>query len=145
MARVRFTNPANGAIYDFQRNPTEEDPQSKTRPINRTAPTGSVGAVKQQGDEGPFIIGIRGKIMHRAQYQAMWLLYNLCRFQTVYYADYEGATYEVQITSLTTTRVRKLAVIAPDPGMRHYYYDYTLVMEVYRFISGDLAGVGMVP
>lgn len=143
--RCRLTNPATGSFYDFHVNPDQEDPMGKTRNISRTAPTGNVGLVRQQGDESPMVIGIHGKIMHRVQWTELWNAYRLCETQTIHYRDWDGNEYEVQITSFTPTRVRKLSYSGRDPSLPYHYYTYDMTMEVLRFISGDLATVGVTP
>lgn len=145
MSRNRFTNPATGVHYDWTVNHTEEDETGKTRNITRSAPTGGVGLVRQQGDDGPYLLRYTGTILHRAQWQAMWAWFALCRTQTIYFADYDGQQYEVQITSFTGKRVRKLANTGKDPSIPHHNYTYTIEMEVYRFMAGDLAGSGVTP
>lgn len=143
--QCRFTNPATGTFYDFQVNPDQEDPMGKTRKVSRTAPTGNVGLVRQQGDESPMVIGIHGKILHRLQWQAFWATYRLCQTQTVNYRDWDGNVYEVQITAFNPVRVRKLSFSGRDPSLPHHYYTYDMTLEVYRFISGDLADAGVTP
>jgi hypothetical protein len=141
--RNRFTNPSNGAFYDWQRNhdPRGEDELGKTRNIEHTAPTGNVGLVKQQGDDGPLVLRLSGTIVHRNQYQQFWQWYNLCRTQTIYFKDFDGQEYEVLITAFRPKRQGKLTSISPDPGMTQHRYTYTLEMEIVRVIAGDLAGL----
>lgn len=140
MSRNRFTDPRTGVIYDWQTNHSEEESTGKTRNITRTAPTGNVGLVKQQGDDGPLIIRLSGSIFHRAQYQQMWHWFQLSKGQTIYFTDFDNQKYEVQITSFLPKRVRRLSN-RKDPSMPYHYYTYTMEMEVYRVIAGDLVGV----
>lgn len=143
--RNRFTNPANGAFYDWLTNHEEEEEAGKTRTISHTSNTGNVGLVKQQGEDGPYILKLRGKIMHRSQFQAFWEWYALSKGQTIYFRDYDGQEYEVQITSFTPQRVRKLSHTGRDPSTPHHYWTYGMELEVYRFIAGDLATAGVTP
>lgn len=145
MARNRFTNPANGAFYDWPRNHSEEEEAGKTRNITRGPNTGNIGLIKTQGDDGPMLLRYRGFIVHRAQYIAMWSWYKLCRTQTIYFTDFDGQVYEVQITSFTPKRVRKHQAVSPDATMKGHYYEYGIEMEVYRFVTGDLATLGVTP
>jgi hypothetical protein len=142
MARDRFIDPAGiRATYNWTVNHDAEDSQGKTRNISRTAPTGSVGLVKQQGDDGPLILKFSGRILDREQYQQFWAWYELSRTRTIYFYDYDDQGYEVQITSFQPKRVRKAMSPGRDASMAFHTYDYTLELEVYRVIQGDLLGV----
>src|SRR3954454_3299927 len=132
MARNRFTNPATMATYDWPVNHSEEEPTGKTRNISRAANTGNVGAVRQQGDDGATVLTYTGTINTRAQLQQFWAWYELSKAQTIYFTDYDGQEYEVQITAFTPKRVRKLTSISRDAGMPHHYYTYSISMEVLR-------------
>jgi hypothetical protein len=138
--RNRFTNPANGATYDWLKNHSEEDGAGKTRNIERTANTGSVGAVKQQGDDGPLLLRWKGTILQRSQLQAMWTWWNLCRTQTIYLRDFDGEEYEGQITSFVPQRHSTLRN-PRDPSAPLHYWTYDFEFEIYRVISGDLVGL----
>lgn len=141
MARNRFTNPANGSFYDWPRNHSNEEAMGKVRNITRTAPTSNVGLVKQQGEDGPLTIKLSGFIVHRSQLQAFWTWFELCRYQTIHFRDFDNQQYEVQIISFQPKRVRKHSTLSPDAGMPYNYFTYDMEMEIYRVISGDLAGV----
>lgn len=143
MARNKFTNPASGTVYTWDQNHQEEQETGKARNITRTANTGNVGAVKQQGDDGGVTLKLAGKILKRSQLQQFWAWYELCRTQTIYFEDYDGQKYEVQITSFQPKRVAKLSFTGRDPSMPHHYYEYTMEMEVYRFIAGDMFTTGV--
>lgn len=141
--RDRFINPASGVSYSFQVNHDEEDEMGKARAITRLANTGLVGAVRQQGDDGPLLLRWSGKILHREQYRQMWAWFALSRNQTIHIEDFDGQKWEVQITSFQPKRVRKLSYSGKDPSMPHHYYTYRLEMEVYGFISGDMVTAGV--
>lgn len=143
--RNTFTNPADDSTYEWPVNHESEEATGKARNITRAANTGHTGAVKQQGDDGPATITLAGKIDLRSQLQAFWMWYELCNSQTIYFTDYDGQKYEVQITAFQPKRVRKLSFTGRDPGMPHHYYEYTMVMEIYRFIEGDMADTGVTP
>lgn len=145
MPRNRFTNPANGDHYDWSVNHSDEEPTGKARNISRTANTGNVGAVRQQGDDGATVLTFSGKINTRAQLQQFWAWYVLSKTQTIYLTDYDGQEYEVLITAFQPKRVRKLMSVSRDPGMPYHYYTYTITMEVLRFIAGDMASAGVTP
>lgn len=143
MARNRFVNPANGAQYLWTVNHSEEEESGKARNITHTAPTGLTGLVRQQGDDGPMVLRLQGTILDRAQYREMWKWYALCREQTINFYDFDGQGYEVQITSFMPRRVRNLTRPGRDPQQHRWVY--RLEMEVYRFLAGDLATVGVTP
>lgn len=144
--RNTFTNPLDASTYEWDMNHSEEEGMGKARNITRAANTGNTGAVRQQGDDGPLIISLSGKILKRSQLQAFWMWFNLCRTQTIHFEDYDGQKYEVQITSFIPRRLRKLSHSGTrDPAMPHHYYEYTMTMEVYRLIAGDMFATGVQP
>jgi hypothetical protein len=143
MARNTFTNPATGTSYEWPINHESEDAMGKVRNITRTSPTGNVGLVKQQGDDGPLLIKLHGTILSRAHYAAFWNWYALSRAQTIHFTDFDGQSYEVQITSFQPVRVRNLYRAGKDPHMHHWTYD--MEMEVYTLLAGDLATQGVTP
>lgn len=141
--RNRFIDPETAAIYDWPLNHDTEDVGGKTRNISRTANTGSVGLVKQESDDGPYTLKLSGKIIRRDQFIAMWQWYQRTRSQTIHFRDFDNQTYEVQITSFTPKRVRNQTRPGRDPLQHHW--EYQMEMEVYSFVSGDLAAVGVTP
>ena len=141
MARNTFTNPSNGDAYQWLVNHDEEEDAGKTRSITRTGLTSNVGTVKQQAEDGPLLLRFRGKIVDRSQYQAMWAWFELSRAQTIYFTDFDGQSYEVQITSFTPKRVRKSRAPQRDPSTPLHYWEYGIEMEVYKVLAGDLIGV----
>lgn len=144
MARNRFVDPASGISYEWQINHTEESDQGKTRNITRTASTAGVGVIRQQGDDGQLVLKFSGSILHRAQFRGMWQWYQLCRTQTIYFYDFDNQGYEVQITSFQYTRKRTLRN-PRDPTTPYHYWTYTMEMEVYNVLGGDLAYAGVTP
>lgn len=141
MARNTFTDPATGNTYQWLINHDEEEDGGKTRTINRAGLTSNVGTVKQQGEDGPLMLRFRGTILDRSQYQAMWAWFELSRSQTIYFTDFDGQAFEVQITSFTPKRLRKARSPQRDPSTPLHYWQYGIEMEVYRVIAGDLIGV----
>lgn len=137
----RFTNPANGAYYDWHVNHDEEDELAKTRSITRAGLTSNVGMVRQQGEDGPLVLRFHGRILDRVQYQQMWGWYALSRTQTIYFTDFDGQAFEVQITSFTPKRVRKDFSPQRDQSVPLHFWQYSLEMEVYRVLAGDLVAV----
>jgi len=145
LGRNRFTNPATGAVYDWHVNHDEEDELGKTRSISRAGLTSNVGMVRQQAEDGPLVLRYRGKILDRAQFQQMWAWFQLSRTQTILFTDFDGQQFEVQITSFTPKRVRKLTSPQRDPSTPLHYWEYGIEMEVYRLVAGDLQAVGVTP
>jgi hypothetical protein len=143
MARNTFTDPATGDHYDWQVNHDTEEAVSKARAITRTATTNNVGSVRQQGADGPLVLKFSGTILHRSQLREMWRWYELCRMQTIYFTDFDGQSYEVQISEFSPLRKRTLRN-PRDPSLNHYW-TYTITMDVFRPIDGDLADMGVTP
>jgi hypothetical protein len=145
MARNRFFNPATNETYAWPVNHNEEEETAKARNITRTAPTSGYGLVRQQGDDGPFLLKLSGTILDRAQLVAMWRWYAICRAQTIRFIDFDDQSYEVQITDFAPRRVRKAIAPRRDPSAPTHYWTYTITMEVYAFIAGDMVGAGVTP
>lgn len=142
----RFENPANGEIYQWPVNHDEEEEMGRARTISRSATTGNVGMVRQQGEDGPLILKWRGKILHRSQFQAMWRWFEISRTQTIWVADFDGNRYEVQITAFTPKRVRKLSNHGRDKvNTPWHYWEYGIEMEVIKVLWGDLVVAGVIP
>lgn len=139
-----FTDPLTGATYQWHNNHETEDPSGKTRQISGSANTGLTGRVRQQGDDGPMVLTLHGRIRTRDQSRQFWHWYNLCRTQTIYFTDFDGQEYEVQITSYLPERVRQASNVA-DPSMTHHNIQYTLTMEVYAFLAGDEHDMAVLP
>lgn len=141
--RNRFENPADGSSYEWRVNHSEEGEQGKARQVTRTPSTGLTAVVTQQGDDGPMTLSLTGTILDRSQFRELWKWYALCASQTIYFWDFDGQGYEVQITSFQPRRVRNLTRPGRDP--QQHRWTYTLDMFVHRFIDGDLADVGVKP
>jgi hypothetical protein len=135
MSLVTFTNPKTSATYEWEVNPTGDSEQALTKQIaiERTSNTGNVGAVKQQGDDGPLILDWLINVPSSGMQIELWQWFLLSKVQTIYVTDWEGEEYEGQIIMLT--RARKIA--APTV--------YQMQLEVYRCISGVLASAGVTP
>jgi hypothetical protein len=149
MQRVTFTNPANGDTYEFATNPewdaeTQQGTgyQEKVRQIERTSNTGNIGATRQQGDDGAFILNWQFAIYSAAQEQAMWSWYELSGKQSIYLTDFDGEEYEGQLT--TVGRMRQGAAGGPqDTNSRGFYAIYVVQFEVWVFRSGMIATAGV--
>lgn len=145
MSRNTFYNPANGASYAWQVNhdPEGEEEAGRERQIERTANTGLVGSVDQQGDDGPYILSLSGKILHRAQFVAFWNWYELCRTQSIWFYDFDGQGYEVQIIAFKPKRRGAVNMRTSDP--KTHFWTYSIQMRVYRFLQGDMVTAGVTP
>lgn len=143
--QVTFTDPA-GVVpaYVWPVNPNPDavtQYAQKQRQIDRTSNTGNVGATKQQGDDGSYIIHWEPNIYHEAHEQAMWQWWMLCKLQTIYLTDFDGETFEGQI--ITLGREQKGVLSGPgDAKSRMFYCTYVFEFEVYRFVSGLMAAAG---
>lgn len=143
---VTFTNPANGQTYVWPHNPPPDgiQPAQKQRQIDRASNTGNVGATKQQGDDGPFIIHWEPVVFTAAHEQALWTWWQLCKSQTIYLTDFDGEEFEGQIITLSRQQIG--AMKGPgDVNDRMFYAKYVFEFEVYRFVSGLMAAAGVTP
>lgn len=143
--RNSFVDPKTNVEYVWARNHETEEASGKAREITGTANTGLTGRVRQQGDDGSLVLKLGGRITHRDMLVQFWHWYALSRTQTIYFRDFDGDEYEVQITSFQPKRVRKLRAVSPDPAMQTYYVEYTLEMEVYGIRAGVLATAEVTP
>jgi hypothetical protein len=134
---VKFTNPITAGTYTWEVNPSadNEQPLSKARQITRTSNTADVGAVKQQGDDGPLILDWQINVPTRAMATALWEWYVLCRTQTIYVTDWDSDEYEGQL--IFVSRARKVG----NPP----YSVCETQFEVWRLISGVLFDAGVTP
>jgi hypothetical protein len=143
--QVQFTDPRTATVYTWPVNPGYDgitQAAQKQRQIERTSNTGNVGATKQQGDDGPYIVHWEPVIFHAAHEQALWQWYMLCKTQTIYLTDWNGEVFEGQI--ITLGRQQLGAVAGPgDTTTRRFYCKYIFEFEVYRFVSGILAAAGV--
>lgn len=144
MTRVpnQFIDPAgNVSTFNWPINHKAENTGGKERNIQHGANTANVGLIKQQSDDSPMVLEYTGRILEEAQNEAFWEWYELSDSQTIYFYDFAGAQYEVQITSYKPIRVG----VAKNPrgGTTNPYhvYDYTIRMEVYRILAGPAMGV----
>lgn len=142
MARNKFTDPLTLASWDWPINHDEEQEVAKTRNISRSATTNNVGVVRQQGDDGPLTMKFSGTILHRSQLREFWRWYALCRTQTIYFTDFDGQEYEVQITGFAPTRHRTLLNPRDDSAPLHYW-TYSIDLDVYKLRVGDMRDMGV--
>lgn len=143
MARVawRLTNPSNGAFYDFQVNPSEEQEFGKSRSIEHSAPTSGLGLVRQQGDPSPLVLKASGTILHEAQLTALAGWFQLSEDQTIYLRDHALDSYEGLLTVFRPMRKRTLRNPRDFANAPLWYWSYNLEFEVVRILSGPWVGV----
>lgn len=143
--QVTFTNPADGQTYQWPINPGFDgvtQPATKQRQIDRTSNTGNVGATKQQGDDGSYVLHWEPLIFHAEHERQLFAWFQLCKSQTIYLTDWNGEQYEGQI--ITLARTRQGAGGGPgDTNSRGFYETYVFEFEVWRFISGMLKDSGV--
>lgn len=135
-------DPATGYGYNFDVNHQTEQAFGKQRNIERTARTGFVGMVRQQGDDGPLLIQLKGEYFKRDQHRNLWHFYNLCKTQTVYWQDFAGDQYEVQITHFLPVRTMTAKNMRDDTAPYHYY-TYDMELDVVTILAGDMLTEGI--
>lgn len=149
--QITFTDPASAVSpYAWAYNPppdTGESPATKQRTIERTSNTGVVGATKQIGDDGPYVLHWEPLVFSEAMEQKLWEWYVLCKKQSIYVTDFNGEEYEGQLITMSRQRIGVLggAVSGSDITSKRYYRKYVVEFEVWRFISGVLATAGVTP
>lgn len=130
-SRNRFRDPlAILATYEWEINHGTEEADEKRRNIERTAPTGGVGFVRQQGEASPRVLKRAGDILTMTQKDAMDAYYAACDRSTVFFRDIDGVELEVIITAFNATRVGVAWNQRDTVNMRHHIYRYTIEMEV---------------
>ena len=139
--RDKFTNPSNGAEYEWHVGHSDEEPSGKTRQIQNSANTQNTGLVAQQGDVEPLTLKYNGTIFHLKQFEEMWRWYELCETQTIYFTDYNGEEYEVMITSFIPQRKPTVKNPKDFANAPRHYWTYTIEMRVVSVRSGALEGV----
>jgi hypothetical protein len=147
MNRVTFTDPKTGDTYVWPNNPNPDaitQAAQKQRSIDRTSSTGNVGLVKQQGDDGPYIIHWEPLIYRESHEEALWEWYAKCKLQTIHLTDFNAEVFEGQIITLGRQQIG--AIGGPgDINTRMFYCKYIFEFEVYSFVSGVLATAGVSP
>jgi hypothetical protein len=138
----KFIDPATGNTYNWPINHREESEFGRARSMVRMAPSRSgVGLGRQQGEDSPMLIQIKGVILTKAQRDALISWYALCETQTIYFEDFSGERYEVIITSFKPTRRGVVRNHQDLANMPTWVYDYTMEMEVVKALVGPWAGV----
>jgi hypothetical protein len=136
-----FTNPAApGDVYQWAINHSEEEESGRDRQIETRANTGNVGLVRQQGEMTPLLLRYTGTILEKAQLDEMLRWFRLCETQTIYFTDFAGDSYEVQISSFKPTRVRAMRNTRGLATNPLHYWRYTIEMHVLRVLAGSYTG-----
>lgn len=140
--RDKFIDVAPGGYgtYSWPVNHSDEEAFGKTHNVDHTATTDGIGVVRQQGADDPMSLQLTGTIFHEAQHLAFVAWFALSSLRTIYFEDFTGAQYEVQITSYEPVRKRTLRN-PRDPSIPLHYYSYTLTMDVIRAVTGPWAGI----
>lgn len=143
MARIanRFIDPRTAFTYDWPVNHETEETFGRDRQITNGANTGNVGVLPVQGDMQPFTLALTGKLRTQDQRNQMWAWFQLCQSQTIHFRDVEGSVFEVIITSFNPTRVRVMRNLNDIVNAETWIWNFTIRMQVLRFVSGPLAAV----
>lgn len=147
MSQVTFTDPATATTYAWPVNPPhggQTQPAQKQIQIDRASNTGNVGTVKQQGDDGPYIIHWEPLVFHRAHEVALWTWRELSKKQSIYLTDFDGDEYEGQIITLARQKIGVLSGPGDTNG-RKFYAKYIFEFEVWNFLSGVEFDAGVLP
>jgi hypothetical protein len=142
--RNYFINPETEEVYAWHVNhkPDGDKGTEKKRAIETTANTGNVGLVRQQSADEPLVLKREGTIITRDQEVEMWKWFELCKTQTIYFLEFNGDAYEVQITKFNPQRK---GTGGPTRSGERFYSEYELEMEVYAILTGVLAEAGITP
>lgn len=138
MGQYSFTDPKTGNIYVWERNPNPdgESPFGRTIPIARTPTTNGGFQVWQQGDPGPMVRQMKGRILTLHQFVEFWAWFKLSLHQTIWLHDGLSGKYEGQITSFQP----QLVGVARNPrdpaGAPNNVWDYTMDFTVMAALEG---------
>lgn len=140
--RNAFINPADASVYEWpvNHNPEGDEGTGKKRTIQETANTGNVGLVKQQSADQGAVIKRSGVILTLAHEQAFWEWWERCGSQTIYFVEFDGSAYEVQLTDYEPKRVGSGSLAKNGQG---YFVKYTMEMIVFAFLTGPQAAAGV--
>lgn len=141
MARNIFTDPATAKTYSWQINHSEEQEFGKRRNVSHGALTNGTGLVRQQSDDSPLILQLKGTIFHLVQFEEMIAWWKLCEKQTINFKDFSGDEYEVIITEFLPVRERTVKNPRDYANVPYWFWKYDITMEVVRIISGTWQGV----
>lgn len=143
--QVTFYDPSDATTYVWPINPPHDgvtQPSQKQRQIDRTSNTGNVGSVKQQGDDGPYILHWEPLIFSAAHETALWEWFKRCETHTIHLTDWNSEVYEGQIITLARQQIGALSGPG-DTTTRKFYNKYVFEFEVWSFVSGLMATAGV--
>lgn len=141
MSRNVFTDPATARSYEWKINHSEEEEFGKRRSIEHGALTNGTGLVRQQSDDSPLILRLRGVIFHKAQLEEMISWWKLTETQTIYFRDFMGDEYEVIITEFIPNRERTIKNPRDFANAPYWFWRYEMAMEVVTIRDGTWEGV----
>jgi hypothetical protein len=139
-----FIDPATTNVYPWPVNhdPSGDEGNEKKRAIQETANTANVGLVRQQSADQGMTLRRSGTILTIAHEEAFWEWFNLCAAQTIYFVEFNGDAYEVQIVDYAPKRVGSGG---PSKNSKKYYVKYTMEMAVFGFLAGVAHEAGTTP
>lgn len=142
--RDAFIDPKTATIYEWPVNhsPEGDEGNQKQRQITQTANTGNVGLVRQQGADQGMTLKRSGTILTLLQEQEFWHWFGLCAGQTIYFVEFSGDAYEVQIVSYDP---KKVGSGGPSKNGLGYFVKYTMEMSVFTFLAGAAHNAGLAP
>lgn len=142
--RNAFINPADSSVYEWPVNhkPDGDGGNEKKRAITETANTGNVGLVRQQGGDEGITLKRSGEILTIAHEEAFWYWFNLCASQTIFFVEFNGDAYEVQIVDYNP---KKVGTGGLAKNLKNYYVTYDMEMIVFAFLAGIPANAGLTP
>lgn len=142
--RDAFINPATLEVYEWTVNHeyTGDTGNEKKRAITETANSGNVGLIRQQGADEGMILKRAGTILTVEQEENFWRFFKLCDTQTIYFVEFNGDAYEVQISSYNPKRQGSGG---PTRNGQGYYVKWEMDMLVFNFLAGVQHSAGLTP
>ena len=138
--RDKFIDPATENSYEWEVNHSYEGDEgnAKKRSITETANTGNVGLVKQQCSAEGMVLKRSGAFFTLNQEEEFWYWFQLCQSQTIYFEEFDGSKFEVQIVNYDPRRIGTSGLSKNGKG---YYVKWTMEMIVYAVLAGPMTGV----
>lgn len=142
--RDAFINPADTSVFEWPVNhaPEGDEGGEKKRAIQQTANTANVGLVRQQSGDQGVIFKRSGIILSLAHEQAFWHWFQLCAAQTIFFVEFTGDAFEVQLIGYDPKRV---GTVGPSKNGKGYFVKYTMELAVFQFLAGPAAAAGVAP
>lgn len=142
--RNAFIDPNTATVYEWPVNhsPRGDEGGQKQRQIQETANTANVGLVRQQSGDQGMSLKRSGQILTVNHEQEFWRFYHLCETQTIYFVEFDGTAYEVQITLYNPKRVGSGG---PSKNGLGYFVEYQMEMSVFGILTGVAHNAGVTP